>query len=176
MPVVLYAAKQLGRPVKFTSTRSESLQSDIHGRDFSSCASMAFDKEGQILAVDVETLGAFGAYQNGFNAVIVGRRFAPPITNIYQIPAARVRVSGVYTHASPTDAYRGVGEPPATVCERLIENGAREMGMDPLALRLRNYIRREQFPYRNALGDEYDSGDPLAQHNKLLEIRGRDQK
>lgn len=170
MPVVLYAAKLLQRPVKFTSTRSESLQSDIHGRDFSSRASMAFDSDGKILAVDVDTLGAFGAYQNGFNAVIVGRRFAPPITNLYDVPAARVRVSGVYTHASPTDAYRGVGEPPATVCERLIENGARELGLDPLELRARNYIRSDQFPYRNVLGDEYDSGAPLAQHAKLIAL------
>ena len=170
MPVVLHAARLLQRPVKFTSTRSESLQSDIHGRDFFSRASMAFDREGKILAIDVDTLGAFGAYQNGFNAVIVGRRFAPPITNLYDVPAAKVRVSGVYTNASPTDAYRGVGEPPATVCERLLENGARELGLDPLEIRTRNYIRSDQFPYRNVLGDEYDSGAPLAQHDRLMAL------
>lgn len=174
MPVVLYTAKLLQRSVKFTATRSESLQSDIHGRDFVSQASMAFDDKGNILAVDVDTLGAFGAYQNGFNAIIVGRRFAPPVTNLYDVPAARVRVSGVYTNASPTDAYRGVGEPSATLCERLLENGARELGIDPMALRLRNYIGREQFPYQNILGDRYDSGDPPAQHHRLLELADYD--
>ena len=169
-PVVLYAAKLLGRPVKFAATRSESIQSDIHARDFFSRARMAFDRDGRILGVEVDTLGAFGAYQNGFNALIVGRRFAPPITNLYDVPSASVKVSGIYTNASPTDAYRGVGEPPATVCERLIENGARELGMDPMELRTRNYIAGEQFPYRNALGEQYDSGAPRAQQDKLLAL------
>lgn len=167
-PVVLYTAKLLGRPVKFAATRSDAIQSDIHARDFFSRARMAFDHDGHILAVAVDTLGAFGAYQNGFNALIVGRRFAPPITNLYDVPAASVRVSGIYTNASPTDAYRGVGEPPATVCERLIENGARELGVDPMVLRTRNYIAGERFPYRNPLGEQYDSGAPRAQHDKLL--------
>ena len=168
--VVLFAARLVKRPVRFVSTRSEGLQTDAHARDFYTTAKMGFNENGKVVALNFETLAGFGAYQSTFNAVIAGLRFTTLVTNIYKIPFAHARITGVYTNTSMIDAYRGVGEPPITVCERLIDKGARELGLDPLLVRVRNYILREEFPYKTAVNEVLDSGDPQQQHKNLVSL------
>ena len=173
-PVVLWAARLVGRPVRFVSTRSEGLQTDAHARDFLTTARMGFAKDGAIVALDLKTVAGFGAYQSTYNSVIAGLRFTTLATNIYKIPLAHARVTGVYTNTSMVDAYRGVGEPPITVCERLIDQGARELGLDPVAVRVKNYIPTEAFPYQTPVNEVLDSGDPHQQHRLLMQMSDYD--
>ena len=174
LPGVLLAARLTGRAVRFVATRSESLQSDCHARDIVFRGRVAFDRDAKITAMQVTSTAALGAYAGNFGALPINR-LASTATNIYQVPAVHASVSAVYTNTSPTDAYRGVGEPPITFCERLIENAAREMNIDPMVLRANNYLLAEQYPYVTALGEHYDSGDALAQQQRLLELAGYDQ-
>ena len=169
MPVVLLAAKLIGSPVLFVAARSEAFASDAHARDYLSRARLGFDADGTMVAISVDTLAGFGAYQSTFNALIAGRRFGNMMTGMYRIAAAHVRVTGVYANAQMVDAYRGVGASQYTVLERLVENGARELGFDPAELREANYLRPADYPYTNPLDTLYDSGNPGGQQTKLLE-------
>ena len=172
MPVVLHAARRIGRPVRFTATRSESYQSDTHARDYLTRARLALDAEGRMLAVEFDTLAGFGAYQSTFNALITGRRFGNLATGLYRTPAAHVRVTGVHTNTLPVDACRGVAEGQITAGERLVEQAARELGLDPAEIRARNYLAPEDYPYENPLGTVCDSGNPAAQQALLLRAAG----
>ena len=172
MPVVLHAARLVGRPVRFVATRSESYQSDTHARDYLTRARLALDADARMLAVELDTLAGFGAYQSTFNALIAGQRFGNLATGLYRTPAAHVRVTGVYTNTVPVDAYRGVAEGQITAGERLVEKAARELGMDPAELRARNYLAPGDYPYANPLGTVCDSGDPAAQQAALLRAAG----
>ena len=110
-----------------------------------------------------ETLAAFGAYESQWQASITNAYHFTMLSLAYDIPAIHTTVRAVYTNATPVDAYRGAGRPEAVYqVERMIENGAQEMGIDPLELRARNLIPPEKFPYQTALGITYDSGDPPA--------------
>ena len=168
-PVVLLAARLTGRPVRFTATRSESFVTDTHARDFLSRARMGFDENGRMLCIDVHALAGFGAYQSTFNSLIAGQRLGHLITGVYRIPVAHVKVTGVYANTLPTDAYRGVGQSQVTIRERLVENAALELGIDPADLRRMNYIDAGDYPYTTVFGTTYDSGDPAGQHAMLLE-------
>jgi len=160
-PVLLWASRRLGRPVRWTSTRSEGLVSDAQARDHWTRARMAFDRDGRILAIDVDTIASLGAFQTRMGASIPAQFYSRALVGLYQIPAAYVRVRGAHTNAPPVQAYRGAGRPEAVyVLERLAENGARELGIGIDALRARNFIRKDQFPYAIPLGLTYDSGDP----------------
>ena len=171
MPVVLYGSKRVGRPVRWVSTRSEGLATDCHARDHVTKAKMAFDKDGLILGLMAETVASNGAYQGNFTASISAVYYPPTITGLYKTPAVHVKVTGVYTHGSPTDAYRGSGRPEATfVNERLLENGARELGIDPAEIRLRNYIQPDEYPYMTPLGRKYDCGNPAGQHDIMMKL------
>ncbi|MDA0262432.1 MAG: xanthine dehydrogenase family protein molybdopterin-binding subunit, partial [Proteobacteria bacterium] len=171
MPVILWAAKRLRRPVRWVAQRSESFATDTHGRDHVTQAKMAFDRDGRVLALQVETTACLGAYHNPFAAGIACMFYPGTLTGPYQTPAAYVSVRGVYTNTAPVDAYRGSGRPEATfVNERLFENGARELGIDPLEMRRRNYIKATDYPFKTPLGRTWDSGNPRGLHDKLLQL------
>lgn len=167
-PLVLWGAIVSGRPVRWTGSRSECLLGDTHARDHHTTGRMAFDRDGRILGVAFETLGAFGAYESQWQASITNAYHFTMLSLAYDIPAIHTTVRGVYTNATPVDAYRGAGRPETVYqVERLIENGAKEMGIDPMELRARNLIRPEKFPYRTAVGITYDSGDPPVLMEKI---------
>lgn len=174
-PAVLWAAKICGRPVKWTATRSESLLSDAQARDHYTQARMAFDLDGRILAVHVDTIASLGAFQTRLGASIPSNFYARMLVGLYTVPAAYVRVRGVHTNASPIQAYRGAGRPEATyVLETLVENGAHELGVDACLLRERNFIKAENFPHRIPLGLTYDSANPLGLQDKAKTLFGYD--
>jgi carbon-monoxide dehydrogenase large subunit len=159
-PIVLWAARKLGRPVAWIGTRSENLLEDTQARDHVTRGALALDEAGRILALEVDTVAAIGAYVTAFGAAIPGYFYAPLLSQMYRIPAIHCRVRGVYTNTCPVDAYRGAGRPEATyVVERLIDAAARETGLDPRALRRRNFLQLEDFPYVSAVGMRYDSGN-----------------
>ena len=166
---VAWAAMRLGRPVRWTGTRSEALMSDTQARDHHTLGRMGFDADGRIAALQVETVASLGAYLSNFAPSIPGNSYPQTITGLYGTPNLYFRIRGAYANTVPVDAYRGSGRPEATfVNERLIENGAREMGVDAVEIRRRNLIRADQFPYAAPVGRTYDSGDPPALLDKLL--------
>jgi carbon-monoxide dehydrogenase large subunit len=168
---VVWAAQLLRRPVKWTCTRSELLMSDPQSRDHYARARMAFAASGEILGMQIDTLANQGAYLSNFGPSISGNSYPQTVTGLYTTPALHLRVRGVYTNTVPVDAYRGSGRPEATlVNERLVDNAAREMGIDPVEMRRRNLIPRERFPYRTPVGRVYDNGDPPALLEKLIQL------
>jgi carbon-monoxide dehydrogenase large subunit len=170
MAFVLRASRLLERPVKWTSTRAEAFLSDTHARDFLTRARMAFDAEGRILAIDCDMLAAAGAYQSTFGVLIPAQYVPPMVTGLYKTPVAHVKVTSAYTNTTPTDAYRGSIQTPTTINERLIENGARELGIDAAEIRRRNYIQGPDYPYRAALGPVHESGNPPGQHELMMKL------
>jgi aerobic carbon-monoxide dehydrogenase large subunit len=168
---IVWAAQKLRRPVKWTATRSETLLSDAQARDHDSRARMGFDADGRIVAMQVDTLAALGGYLSNFAPSIPGNSYPQTITGLYRTPNLHLRVRGVYTNTVPVDAYRGSGRPEATwINERLIERGARELGIDAVEIRRRNLIRADDFPYPAPGGRVYDSGDPPVLLEKLLSL------
>jgi carbon-monoxide dehydrogenase large subunit len=168
---VVWAAQLLRRPVKWAATRSETFLSDAQARDHDSVARMGFDGEGRIVAMQVDTLAALGGYLSNFAPSIPGNSYPQTLTGLYRTPLLHLRVRGVYTNTVPVDAYRGSGRPEATwINERLIELGARELGLDTLEIRRRNLITHTEFPYPAPGGRVYDSGDPPALLEKLLSL------
>lgn len=166
---VLWAAKKLARPVKFVATRSESLLTDTHGRDHVTHCEMALDDQGRILAVRGDTIANLGAYMTAFGPSIPAHYYPRVLSGLYQVPAIYCRVKGVYSHTVPVEAYRGAGRPEGIyVLERLLENAAREMGIDVVEIRRRNFIPREAFPYMTCLGFAYDSANPAGLMDKAL--------
>jgi carbon-monoxide dehydrogenase large subunit len=166
---VVWASRLVGRPVKWTATRSESFMSDTQARDHHSVARMGFDEDGRIVALHVDTLAALGGYLSNFAPSIPGNSYPQTITGLYRTPNLYLRVRGVYTNTVPVDAYRGSGRPEACwVNERLVENGARELGLDVVAVRKLNMINAADFPYPAPSGRRYDSGNPTVLFEKLL--------
>ena len=157
--LVLWAAKRLGRPVKWTSDRREGFVSDEHGRDNVSSAELALDAGGKFLAMRVALMVDIGAY--------LTPRSAGPATNnvggvagVYTTPAIHLTSTGVYTNTTPTGPYRGAGRPEATYAiERVIDVAARELGIDPVELRRRNLIPSSAMPFKTGLVFTYDCGD-----------------
>jgi carbon-monoxide dehydrogenase large subunit len=159
-PIVLWAAKLFRRPVRWQGTRAENFLEDTQARDHVTRCRMAFDRDGRILALELDTIAALGAYASAFGASIPGYFYAPLLSGMYRTPAIYARVRGVYTNTVPVDAYRGAGRPEATyVVERLVEAGARELGLDVRQLRSRNFLRPADFPYVSPVGMRYDSGN-----------------
>ncbi len=166
---VVWMSRELGRPIKWTATRTETLQSDTQARDHVTAAAMAFDKDGKILGMKVDTIAALGAYLSNFAPSIPGNSYPQTITGLYATPALDMRVRCVYTNTVPIDAYRGSGRPEATwVNERLLENGARDLGIDVVEMRRRNLLQPSQFPYKTPVGRTYDSGNPPAMLDRLV--------
>src|SRR5277367_3562353 len=167
--VALWASKRVGRPVKWVADRSEAFLVDAHGRDHVTHAEMAFDGEGKILALRAKTIANLGAYMSTFSSSVPTYLYATLLSGQYQIPQIYCEVDAVYTNTVPVDAYRGAGRPEATyVVERLVEVGARELGMDPTDLRKKYFVKT--FPYQTSVASLYDAGDYDASLQKALQI------
>ena len=168
---IAWAAQVLRRPVRWTATRTDTFLSDAQARDHHTHARMGFDRDGRIVAMQVDTLAALGGYLSNFAPSIPGNSYPQTITGLYRTPNLHLRVRGVYTNTVPVDAYRGSGRPEATwTNERLIERAAHELGIDAVEMRKRNLIGRADFPYPAPGGRTYDSGDPPALLEKLLAL------
>jgi carbon-monoxide dehydrogenase large subunit len=168
---IAWAAQLLRRPVRWTATRTDTFLSDAQARDHHTHARMGFDRDGRIVAMQVDTLAALGGYLSNFAPSIPGNSYPQTITGLYRTPNLHLRVRGVYTNTVPVDAYRGSGRPEATwTNERLIERAAHELGIDAVEMRRRNLIGRADFPYPAPGGRTYDSGDPPALLEKLLAL------
>jgi carbon-monoxide dehydrogenase large subunit len=167
--VCVWAAKKVGRPVKWTADRSESFLSDAHGRDHVTTAELAVDGNGKILALRANTKANLGAYLSTFASSVPTYLYAPLLSGQYDIPAIYCEVDGVYTNTTPVDAYRGAGRPEATfVVERLVEVAARQLGQDPAEFRRKNFIK--SFPHQTPVIMAYDAGDYDACMRKALEM------
>ena len=169
--LVCHAARKLGRPVRWRGERSEEFLAAHMGRDQRVKASLALDREGRILGLRTEALANIGAVPVGSSAIIPLQLTPKVQTTVYRVPAVHYRVRAVLTHTMATGAYRGAGRPEANfLMERLMEKAAREMKLDPLELRRRNFIRPSEFPHRTHLGDVYDSGDFARMLDRALDV------
>ena len=157
--LVLFAARALGRPVKWVGSREEAFTGDYHGRDNLNTGELAVDADGRFLAIRIRTTVNLGAYAANRGAVspTYGARMA---SNTYRIPTLQVLVDGVYSNTVPTDVYRGAGRPEITyLIERLVDFAAAETGIDRTELRRRNCIPLEAFPYKTITGLDYEPCD-----------------
>ncbi len=167
--LVLLAAKQLRRPVKWACERSEAILADEHARDNVSEAELALDGSGRFLALRVKTYANVGAYISSERNLLATFGNVGTLTGVYDIPAAHVGVYAVMANTNGTAPYRGAGRPEATyVIERLIDDAARELHLDPIELRSRNMITR--LPYKTAMGLNYDVGDFPGNQQKVLAL------
>jgi len=156
--VMAAAARALGRPVRWMSERTEGMLTDNAGRDLIAVAEFGFDANLKITAYRVNVLSNLGAYNSQFAQAIQSELFSKVLTGVYDIPTAWLGCVGVYTNTTPVDAYRGAGRPEAILTiERAIDEAARVLGVDPVDLRRRNFIR--SFPYPTATGEVIDVGD-----------------
>lgn len=157
--VVAYAAHKLQLPVKWIADRSEDFLSSAHGRDIQTQVALALDAQGKILALRVNTLANVGAYPV-MTGVAIQLLIGPWVqTSVYDIPLIDFHFTGVMTNTSSTGAYRGAGRPEAIYnIERLMDEAARQMGIDRIALRRRNFVQPTQMPYTNPMGQTYDTG------------------
>jgi carbon-monoxide dehydrogenase large subunit len=157
--LVLWAAKRVGRPVKWRADRTETFLADPHGRDHATEAEMAFDATGKAIGLRVRTIAAVGAYLMDFGPripTVAGARIAG---TVYDLQAVNMEVRCAFTNTVPTDAYRGAGRPEiAYTIERLLDLGAAHFGLGRDEIRRRNYIRPDQIPYTNCVGNVLDSG------------------
>ncbi len=173
--ISLLVARRLGKPVKWTETRSESLMTAHHGRDQIQYIDVAADREGNVKGLRCRILADMGAYLRLITpgVPVLG---AFMFNGIYKFPAYRFECDGIFTNKVPTDAYRGAGRPEATFAvERIMDELATELGMDPLELRRKNWIGAEEFPFTSVAGMTYDSGDYETATQKALELIGYDE-
>ncbi|WP_134322222.1 xanthine dehydrogenase family protein molybdopterin-binding subunit [Cumulibacter soli] len=172
--ITALVAMRLGRAVKHTESRSESLLVAHHGRDQIQDVTISATKDGQITGLDIELHADMGAYLRlvGPGVPILGAFMFPAI---YKIPAYRFTCHGVFTTKTPTDAYRGAGRPEATYAiERIVDELAVELDLDPMEVRRRNWIKHEEFPFTTVCGLTYDSGNYEAATDRALELFGWD--
>lgn len=171
---VAQAARQLGRPVRWMSERTEAMLSDNGGRDLTSKAELAFDENHKILAYRVQSDVNLGAYNSQFGQPIQTTLFSRVLMGVYDVQTTWLQVNGYYTNTVQVDAYRGAGRPEAIyVLERVMDRAARELGVDPWELRQINFIKPEQFPYKAATGETYDVGNFPMLLNRAAEIADR---
>jgi len=167
---LLHAAKELGRPVKWTDERSESFLSDSHGRSHEMKQSLAFDKDGRILALRVEGYGNIGANLSNGTVMQPTGNVVKNTISVYATPVQEVISKAVFTNATPVGPYRGAGRPESNYyIERLLDTAAHEMGIDPIEIRKRNHIKPDAFPYQTPAGTTYDSGEFTALLEKAVE-------
>jgi carbon-monoxide dehydrogenase large subunit len=153
------AAERLRKPVKWVAERTEHFLGDSHGRDNVTSARLALDDKGRFLALEIDLVADMGAYLSCYGPYIPWLAVGMA-SGVYDIPAAHVRLRGVYTNTVPVDAYRGAGRPEASyLIERLVDAAARELGIAPDTLRKRNFIKPKAMPYTTPVGKIYDSGD-----------------
>jgi len=157
--IVAFAATKLGKKIRWRGDRTDEFVGGTHGRDLTSTAEFALDAKGRVLAYRVRSVGGTGAYLSG-TGNIIPLVLGPFVqTGVYDLPLVHFEVKSVMTNTAPVGAYRGAGRPEAVfVVERLMDAAARQIGMDPRAIRKVNYIKPAQLPYTNAVGQVYDSG------------------
>jgi aerobic carbon-monoxide dehydrogenase large subunit len=166
--LVAWAARRVGRPVKWTSERREAFLADYHGRDLAVHAELALDAEGHFLALRAVNTSNVGAHAVSFHPLNKGMALTG---TVYRVPAVSIRGRAVVTNTSPTTPYRSAGRPEIMfVTERLIDLAARRHGFDRLELRRKNLVPASAMPYRNAVGTLYDSGDYLAAFNRAVAL------
>jgi carbon-monoxide dehydrogenase large subunit len=164
---LVWASKHVGRPIKWTAERSESFLTDAHGRDHVTKVELAMDAKGMFLALRVKTIANMGAYLSTFASSVPTILYATLLAGQYKTPAIYAEVKAVFTNTAPVDAYRGAGRPEATyVVERIVEQAARDMKMDPAAIRRQNFIT--EFPYATPVGLTYDIGNYSAHLDKAM--------
>ncbi len=167
--VCVWAAKKVGRPVKWTAERTEGFLSDAHGRDHVTHAELAVGADNKILGLRVHTVANLGAYLSTFASSVPTYLYAPLLSGQYNIPAIYAEVDAVYTNTAPVDAYRGAGRPEATfVIERIMEVAARELKLDPAEFRRKNFVT--SFPHQTPVIMCYDAGNYAASLDKALEL------
>ena len=174
--LMVWVAKQIKRPVKWTAERTESFLSDGQGRDHKTKAQMGFDSDGKMVALKVETDANLGAYLSTFSTSVPTYLYGTLMQGLYTTPAVHITVNAGVTNTAAVDAYRGAGRPEATyVIERLVETAAAEMGVDPAVLRLKNFIppfdgSDAEPGYQTQVALQYDSGNYEGVLNRLLEM------
>ncbi len=169
--MVMYAARKLGRPVRWTSDRSEAFLSDTQARDHVTEAELALDADGKMLAIRVLTTANLGAYLSNFSTFIPTSAGASMLCGLYTLKQVYNRVACVFTNTVPVDAYRGAGRPEAAyVVERLVDAAAQELGMAPEELRRRNFIPSSALPYETVTGFVYDSGEFERMMDEVLRL------
>ena len=173
--LLIWASRQLGRPIKWTAERSESFLTDAHGRDHVSKGEMGFDAEGNIVGLRVKTFANLGAYLSTFAPAVPTYLHGTLMQGLYTTPAIHINVVGVFTHSTAVDAYRGAGRPEATyLIERLVDTAARELNMDPVELRLKNFIPPfdgvNEPGYQTQVALQYDSGNYHGVLKRALEM------
>jgi carbon-monoxide dehydrogenase large subunit len=170
--LLLWAARRLGRPVKWVAERNEEFMSSTQGRDIHATARLALDGKGRFLALSAAMTANMGAYLSAFGPGVSTNAASTAMGGIYAIPSVFMAVRGAFTNTVPVDAYRGAGKPEANyIIERLIEAAAPRLGLDPVDLRLLNAI--DSFPYRSALGLEIDTGDFKGNMESALRLADR---
>jgi carbon-monoxide dehydrogenase large subunit len=158
--MVAFAAKQVGRPVKWASERTEAFLSDTHGRDNITLGELAIDANGKFLALRTKNWAGMGAYFSNYAPFIPTGAGTKVLASVYGFEAIHANVLGVMTHTVPVDAYRGAGRPESNyLVERLIDTAARELKIDRVDLRRRNMVPQSAMPFVSAMGQRYDSGD-----------------
>ena len=173
--IVVWAARRLSHPVRWTATRAESFLADNQGRDHVTQAELALDTHGHFLALHVRTRANLGAYVSTFGAAIPSAIYSSLLAGVYRTPAIFVESTGLFTNTLPTDAYRGAGRPEACyVLERLADKAAAEHGIDRDEIRRRNLIPPSQMPYRTPIGPTYDCGDFPRVFTRALALAGYD--
>ncbi len=169
--LVLAAAKNLHRPVRWTAERSESFLSDAHGRDHVTKIELACDLEGNFIAFRTETLANVGAYLSNFATVTPTFLHGTLMAGPYKVPNVYVNVKTVFTNTAPVDAYRGAGRPEATYSlERVVDKMCRELGLDPFEVRRKNFVTTDMFPYTTPVALVYDTGNYQATLDKVMEM------
>src|SRR5262249_45825903 len=170
--IAFAAAQRVGRPVKYTETRSETMVSGHHGRDVIQDITLYAKRDGTVTGLDVKLLANMGAYL-GIITPGIPLLGAFMYNGIYKFSAYRLECTGVFTNTTKTDAYRGAGRPEATFAiERMMDELAAELGMDPIELRRRNWIGPDEFPFTTVAGLSYDSGDYPAATDRALRLLG----
>jgi carbon-monoxide dehydrogenase large subunit len=157
---LLWAARKLGRPLRWLADRSENFLCEVHGRDNLTVAELAVDTGQRFTALRIRTLANVGGYISSFGAAVPAMSGVRAPTGVYAIPVLDHEVKMMFTNTSPVDAYRGAGRPEmGYLLERLVERAARELGADPVELRLKNLVPSSAMPYANPAGLTYDCGD-----------------
>jgi len=167
----MLASRELGKPVRWISTRAEGFMTDTHGRANTVTGELALDGEGKFLAMRLDWLGDMGAYLSATGSASHTRNPTTCMTGVYRFPALYGRFRLVFTNTVPVAAYRGAGRPDiAYVIERLVSQAAAELKIDPTELRRRNFIPREAFPYKTPTGSTYENADLPAVLEKALRL------
>ena len=171
--LVLWAARKLGRSVKWTGERYEAFQGDNHGRDLLTTAELGIDTNGRIVGLRVDGKANLGAYLSPFGPFIPTLAIARVLGGVYRVPAIHIAIKGYFSNSVPIDAYRGAGRPEAAyITERLVARAARESGLGQDEFRRRNFVKPDELPYRHPLGFVFDSGDFAANMEDAMSRAG----